>query len=189
MTLLIENRKIEFMKRESKDTMIASIENFHLPRYDEIPNVGLYLEQITKYINEYLAPFEDLTITASMISNYVKKGLIANPVKKQYYREQIAYLFFIAAAKSVLSLDNIALFLEMQKETYPAKKAYDYFCLEFENVLPHVFGLKDQLDIIGADNTDEKLMLRNTIITIAHKLYLEKCFHALRIEKTEDQET
>lgn len=176
------------MKKELKESMNASIENFHFPKYDEIPNVGLYLEQITKYINEYLAPFEDLTITASMISNYVKKGLIANPVKKQYYREQIAYLFFIAATKSVLSLDNIALFIERQKSTYPAKKAYDYFCMEFENVLPYVFGLKDSLDTIGVDNTDEKIMLRNTVITVAHKIYLEKCFYAIRLEKEEASE-
>lgn len=189
MTLGIEKRKIKFMKRELKDTMTASIADFRLPKYEEIPNVGLYLEQITKYINEYLAPFEDLTITASMISNYVKKGLIANPVKKQYYREQIAYLFFIAAAKSVLSLDNIALFLEMQKETYSAKKAYDYFCMEFENILAHVFGLKENLDIIGEDNTEEKAMLRNTIITVCHKIYLEKCFHALRAEKEDTPTT
>ena len=173
------------MNEMTKEMITAPIRDFHFPKYDEIPNVGLYLEQITKYINEYLAPFEDLTITASMISNYVKKGLIANPVKKQYYREQIAYLFFIAAAKSVLSLDNIALFLEMQKSTYSAQKAYDYFCLEFENVLPYVFGLKESLDTIGVDNTDEKIMLRNTIITVAHKIYLEKCFHATRLEKEE----
>jgi DNA-binding transcriptional MerR regulator len=170
------------MNEKTKEMITAPIRDFHFPKYDEIPNVGLYLEQITKYINEYLAPFEDLTITASMISNYVKKGLIANPVKKQYYREQIAYLFFIAAAKSVLSLDNIALFLEMQKSTYTAKKAYDYFCLEFENVLSHVFGLKENLDTVGEDNSHEKTMLRNTIITIAHKIYLDKCFYVLRME-------
>ena len=176
------------MNEQTREMMTASIKDFHFPKYDEIPNVGLYLEQITKYINEYLAPFEDLTITASMISNYVKKGLIANPVKKQYYREQIAYLFFIAAAKSVLSLDNIALFLEMQKATYPSKKAYDYFCMEFENVLSHVFGLKENLDTIGVDNTHEKTMLRNTIITIAHKIYLDKCFHTIRMEQNSNSE-
>lgn len=176
------------MNENARKMMTVPIENFHFPKYDEIPNVGLYLEQITKYINEYLAPFEDLTITASMISNYVKKGLIANPVKKQYYREQIAYLFFIAAAKSVMSLDNIALFLEMQKATYPAKKAYDYFCMEFENVLPYVFGLKENLDTVGVDNTHEKTMLRNTIITIAHKIYLDKCFHVIRMENEASNE-
>lgn len=172
------------MRKESKEQMASLISNFHFPTYHEIPNVGLYLEQVTKYINEYLAPFDNLTITPSMISNYVKKGLLANPIKKQYYREQIAYIFFIAAAKSVLSLDNLLLFKERQKDTYPVDIAYDYFRLEFENVLQYVFGLKDSLDIVGSDqNTDEKTMLHNTIITVAHKIHLDMCFEALRNEK------
>ena len=162
--------------------MAESIRDVRLPRYEEIPNVGLYLEQVTKYIEEYLAPSENLTITASMISNYVKKGLVANPVKKQYNREQIAYLIFIAAAKSVLSLDDISLFLEMQKQTYATQKAYDYFCMEFENVIQYIFGLKDSLENVGIEQSDEKIMLRNTIITVAHKIYLEKCFQAIRKE-------
>ena len=172
------------MTQEVKELMNASIREFHLPKYEEIPNVGLYLEQITKYINEYLAPLENLNITASMISNYVKKGLVANPVKKQYNREQIAYFFFIAAAKSVLSLDNISLFVNIQRQTYDAQTAYEYFRMELENVLHYVFGLKDTLDNIGSDrNTDEKMMLRNTVITVANKIYLEKCFDAVRKEQ------
>jgi len=170
------------MKKETKEQMAESIRDVRLPRYEEIPNVGLYLEQVTKYIEEYLAPIENLTITASMISNYVKKGLVANPVKKQYNREQIAYLIFITAAKSVLSLDDISLFLEMQKQTYATKKAYDYFCMEFENVIQYIFGLKDSLENVGIEQSDEKIMLRNTIITVAHKIYLEKCFQAIRKE-------
>ena len=87
-----------------KEVKASRVQQFRLPRYQELPDVGLYLEQTTKYLNSFLAPLGCLEITSSMISNYVKKGLIANPVKKQYGREQIAYLFFIAVAKSVLSL-------------------------------------------------------------------------------------
>lgn len=175
------------MKKETKQLMATSIENFHFPKYEEIPDVGLYLEQVTKYINGYLAPLDNLAITPSMISNYVKKGLIANPIKKQYYREQIAYVFFIAIAKSVLSLDNIRLFMEMQTITYPIEVAYDYLCKEFENVLLYVFELKDHLDTIGTDHyTDEKIMLRSTIITVAHKIYLDKCFNAIRAERKQN---
>ena len=53
--------------------MADPIHNFHLPRYQEIPDVGLYLEQTAKYIDSYLSPLEDISITGSMISNYVKK--------------------------------------------------------------------------------------------------------------------
>lgn len=171
------------MKRESKERIAASIEHFHFPKYEDIPNVGLYLEQVTKYINEYLVPLDNLAITPSMISNYVKKGLIANPIKKQYSREQIAYIFFIAVAKSVLSLDNIRLFMDMQEKTYPIEVAYDYFCMEFENVIQYVFKLKDSMDTVGTNrNTDEKMMLRNTIITVSNKIYLDKCFNAVKEE-------
>ena len=78
------------MKATTKEYIAASVRNFRLPRYEEIPNVGLYLEQTAKYINEYLAPMQDGALTPSMISNYVKKHLISNPIKKQYSRDQIA---------------------------------------------------------------------------------------------------
>ena len=156
-----------------------SIRQFRLPDYETIPDVGLYLEQTTKYITDRLAPLPTLTITNSMIGNYVKRGLIANPVKKQYNRDQIAYLIFIVVAKSVLSLEDIQLLIDLQKNSYDKKTAYQYFCNEFENVLQTVFGLKDTVDAIGMDNTQEKQMLRNTIITVAHKIYLDLCFSAI----------
>ena len=89
------------MKPEIKQQVAEVFRDFRLPRYHEIPNVGLYLEQITKYICESLAPLQENVLTSSMISNYVKKNLISNPVKKLYSRDQIAYLIFIAIAKTV----------------------------------------------------------------------------------------
>ena len=173
---MTENRKLR---------VAESIRDFTLPRYDEIPNVGLYLEQTAKYISEYLDCLGDFTLTRSMISNYVKKGLITNPVKKQYNREQIAYLIFIAVAKNVLSMEDLRLLVGEQQKTYEPSVAYNYFCLELENVLFYVFGLKDTLDTVGVDNTLEKDMLRSTIITVAHKVYLDKYFEVLHSEEAE----
>lgn len=162
----------------NQDTL-RRIETYHLPRYTEIPNVGLYLNQAARFINEYLEPFCDMNITESMISNYVKKHLVANPQKKQYNREQLAYLLFIAVAKSVLSLDNIQCLLTLQKQTYDSQIAYDYFCCEFENILQYIFGIKDTLDTIGKDDNDMKLLFRNVINTVAHKIYLDHCFRTV----------
>ena len=175
---MTENRKLR---------VADSIRNFTLPHYDEIPNVGLYLEQTAKYISEYLDCLGDFTLTRSMISNYVKKGLITNPVKKQYDREQIAYLIFIAVAKNVLSMEDIRLLVREQQKTYSPAVAYEYFRLELENVLFYVFGLKESLDTVGVDNTQEKDMLRSTIITVAHKVYLDKYFEVLHSEEEEEK--
>ena len=171
------------MKQNSKEEIKNLIKDFSLPRYGDIPNVGLYLEQVVKYISEYLEPLGSFSLTASMVSNYVKKDLIGNPVKKQYDREQIARLFFVAVAKNVLSMEDIRLLFEMQHETYEPRRAYDYFCSEFENVLQFVFGLKENLDTVGTDSNDTKTMLRNTIIAVAYKVYLDKYLAALHSEE------
>lgn len=159
-----------------------SIRGFALPRYEEIPDVGLYLEQTARYISGYLSCLGEFTLTRSMISNYVKMGLVANPVKKQYDRQQIAYLLFIAVAKTVLSLEDIRLLVGLQRASYAPAVAYDYFCTEMENVLFYTFGLKETLDAVGEEDTEEKDLLRGVIVTVAHKVYLDKVFARLHSE-------
>lgn len=167
------------MPEDFKDTLKEAAKDFRLPKYNEIPSVGLYLEQTAKYITETGYNGESV-ITGSMISNYVKKGLISNPVKKQYSRDQIAYLIFISMAKTVLSMEDIRLLIELQKKSYPNEKAYNYLVDEFENVIGYVFGLKDEMEMIGRNNNEVKVMLRNLIITVAHKAYLDMCFKYYR---------
>ena len=171
------------MKLETKQQVAQSVKDFRLPRYHEIPTMGLYLEQATKYIGEYLAPLGEYTLTPSMISNYVKKGLIANPVKKLYSRDQIAYLFFIAVAKSVLSLDALTGFIKVQQSSYTLSKAYNYFAEEFENLLQFTFELKDTMEMVGEDSTDEKRLLYTCIVAAVQKVYLEKCLEAIAKEE------
>lgn len=171
------------MKQETKQRISEAFRDFRLPRYHEIPNVGLYLEQTTKYICENMAPLQENILTGSMISNYVKKGLVSNPVKKQYSRDQIAYLFFIAIAKTVLSLDALTGFIKLQQQTYALPKAYDYFVEELENLLQFTFELKDTIEFNGEDSTDEKRLLYSCIAAVVQKVYLEKCLEAIANEE------
>lgn len=97
-------------------------------------------------------------------------------------REQIAYLFFIAVAKSVLSLDALTGFIRLQQQTYSLETAYDYFCDELENFLEYTFGLKDTVAVSGKDNTDEKRLLFTCIVAAIQKVYLEKCLRAIAEE-------
>ncbi len=117
-----------------KKTETKDLKQFNLPTYKEIPAVGLYLDQTSKYINECLCGLDDMEITNSMISNYVKKHLIANPVKKQYGRDQIACLLFIALTKSSLSLEDVRHLFDLQKEKYSSEEAYSYFRDLFDEV-------------------------------------------------------
>lgn len=173
------------MKTQTKQQIADAVRNFRLPRYDEIPSVGLYLEQVTKYIGEFLDPIQEGALTASMISNYVKKHLIDSPVKKQYSRDQIAYLIFIAVAKNVLSLDALINFIHLQQRTYSAQRAYDYFCTEFETLLHFTFEVSENAELGFDDASDEKRLLFSCIVAVTQKLYLEKCLEAIAAEETE----
>ena len=174
------------MDQNWKAEAAAALRRFHLPAYEDIPDVGLFLEQVVQYINSYFAPLTPGIITASMVSNYVKKDIIARPLRRQYDREQIASLFFITAAKSVVTLEELQAIFRVQRRSYPPNIAYDYFRMEMENVLAYVFGLKDAPDAVGVEQTEEKTMLRNIIIAAAHRLYLAVYLQALSKETKDD---
>ncbi len=167
------------MEKDLKAQFVARVEVFRLPRYSELPNMGLYLEQVTKYINGFLNTLGCPEITPSMISNYVKKGVISAPVKKQYNAEQIAYLLFVSFAKSVLSLENIMQMVIMQRAIYDVETAYNYFCSELENMLRYIADLQDTVKNIGTTNTEEKTMFRSVIIAASHIVFLNNCFESV----------
>ena len=173
------------MDKEMKRRMAESVRGLRLPRYAEIPTVGLYLEQTIKYINSYLAPLGCLELTGSMVSNYVKKGLIPAPVKKQYFPEQISYLFFVALAKNLTSMENIDLLISVQRETYTLPVAYDYMCGELENMLFYFFGLKDSPEEVGETDSDEKNLLRGLIMSAANVIYLNNYIEYVRRQNQE----
>ncbi len=171
------------MRETTKKAMANSIRGFHLPRFDELPDVGYYLEQTVTYINQCIAPLGCGQITGAMISNYVKQSVISGPVKKQYYNEQIAHLMVIAIVKNVLSIENISKLFCMQKGVYTDQVAYDYFCSELENMLFYIYGVNDTVEEIGVTNSDLKTMLRGVIISVSHMIYLNTCFHAIEAEE------
>lgn len=161
------------------ETIIEYVSNNKMPRYNELTNVGLYLEQTVKYINEILEPLH-ISITPSMLSNYVKKGYIERPVKKLYYAEQIAYLVFIVVAKQVLSMENISSLLELQKATYSTEAAYNYFCDELEHMIRMTFEKWSNQEPVADDISYEKKVLRSVVIAVSHIIYLNYCFeHSL----------
>lgn len=162
-----------------KDVLSDSIRGFRLPRYQEIPDVGLYLEQTAKYINHSLQPLGFGELTGSMIRNYVKQGLVSNPVNKQYSANQIAHLLSIAVLKQVIPLEQIQNFFLVQRKVYADEVAYNYLCEELENILYHRFGLKSEFENVGVTDTVVKEMLRSAIVAISHIVYLNACLKTL----------
>lgn len=157
--------------------------SFALPRYDQIPTVGLYLKQVTTYLRQVVTPFANVKVTSSMVSNYVKHHLIDRPQHKLYSREQIAQLLFIVIAKNVLDQAELRTAIQIQMRTYDIEVAYNYFVAELQNVTEYVFGQRATLKKVGQDHTHQKEMLRNIIMAFAYQAYLHDYFQTVDLSK------
>ncbi|MCR4951664.1 MAG: DUF1836 domain-containing protein, partial [Solobacterium sp.] len=106
------------------DEVTAALKQFRLPEYSQIPDVGLYLEQVARYINGFLTDFPEMEVTPSMISNYAKQKLFDRVNKKTYTQDQIALLIFIIMTKNVLSIDRIRILLNQIRSENVSIAAY-----------------------------------------------------------------
>lgn len=163
------------------------VSGFTLPRYHQLPDFRLYVDQVIELVEGALLPLssarDEKWITPTMIGNYVKQGVIPRPIGKRYTREHVAYLIFLCCSKQVLAIGEVQALVDVQKRTFPLETAYDYFCTEFEGVLEHVFTgatLKPDSSRTGAYETR---LIRSVAFAVAHKIYLS---HYLRFltEKT-----
>ena len=69
-----------------------------LPRWDELPDIELYMDQVITLMGKYfgwLSPQDESVLTSSMINNYVKIGIIPAPIKKKYSRTHLFRLIII----------------------------------------------------------------------------------------------
>ena len=103
---------------------------FSYPKWEDIPNIDLYLDQVLLYVNQVCAPIspdKEKGLTASMVNNYVKHGYLIKPDKKKYQRKQIARLIAITTLKSVFSIQEIAQTLNTLQTQASSDQLYDAF--------------------------------------------------------------
>ena len=79
---------------QNNEERIEKIIKHHLPRWNELPEIDLYLDQVVNYLEKYLGILssndDDKIITKTMINNYVKQGIMPAPEKKKYGKTHIA---------------------------------------------------------------------------------------------------
>lgn len=105
------------------------LNNFRLPDWKDIPDIGLYMNQLIDLLRRYLDYLppelkEEQFITAATINNYVRTKVMPEPVKKRYFREHIAYLLVILTMKQSLSLSLIHQLLPMGLSTEEIRELY-----------------------------------------------------------------
>ena len=121
----------------------STITNFHIPRWSELPNLDLYLDQtvtiLEKYLKNYIGNKDETIITKTMINNYVKQGLIKPPKNKKYNKIHIATLFVICTLKQIYSISDISELIKLAINTARFNHAYDQFCEALEKAILYTF--------------------------------------------------
>lgn len=174
-----------------ENTSKISIENLHIPRWEELPNIDLFLEQVVTLINQSLEPYifihmdnqeDNELLTKTMINNYVKHGIIEAPIKKQYSKSQVAKLFAICVLKQVYSMQDIKKLIAMALKS-DIKVSYNKFCDLFEEALDCSYNKKDFID--KTSTNEYQYLLKTVLLSCSYKIY-SKNIVAIEEKKSED---
>ena len=108
------------------------LDNYRLPDWEEIPDFGLYMDQVVTLLTDYLDYMppelkEEQIITPAAINNYVRKKIMPEPIKKKYYRAHIAYLIMVCTLKQSLSIPTLKTMIPMGLGEEELKRVYSAF--------------------------------------------------------------
>lgn len=88
--------------------ILDDIDTFNI---DDIPNIDLYMDQVTTYLNDKFANIkrheDDKLMTKTMINNYVKSRLLPSPEKKKYTKDHMMVLIMIYFFKNIISINDV----------------------------------------------------------------------------------
>ena len=166
------------MENENKlQKQANAMAELSLPSFEELPDLGLYMDQVTGYLNRYLHAIspdgEEAPLTSSMINNYVKNGHITRPLQKKYSREQLAALYMLCSLKGNLSISDAAALVCFLSEGEGMGDAYNSFIAEQKAVMGEV---ADTVAGLSNDPGDEE------ITALAHRLAQRACAERLASE-------
>lgn len=164
------------------------LDRYRLPTWEQIPNIGLYMEQVIALLKQYLDYLppelkEEQFLTASTINNYVRTKIMPEPIKKRYYRVHIAYLLIICTLKQGLSIALIQKILPIGLSDEELHQRYDVYARRhrlaavfFIEQIRHLAG--PILDHADADryssDTTEELIVSSVVLGGLSRLLAEK---------------
>ncbi len=89
------------------EEIIQELINTNTLDISNIPNIDLYVDQLTTFIEDNLYSNKENQLTKPMINNYCKNKVIPPAEKKKYTKTHLLLLIIMYNTKSVLSLPDI----------------------------------------------------------------------------------
>ena len=162
--------------------------NYRLPAWEEIHDIGLYMDQVVTLLRQYLDYLppelkEEQVITPAAINNYVRKKIMPEPVKKKYYRTHIAYLIMICTLKQCMSISTLQTMIPMGLSTEELERTYTafasrhrasalFFIEQVREVAAGILDHDEQTEISTNDTVD--LITTSAVVSGFARLLAEK---------------
>ena len=139
-------------KNDLLNSILASIERIDYVKSADIPNIDLYMDQVTTFMEKALGSSkrypEDKILTKTMINNYAKNDLLPPPNKKKYSKEHLMILTFIYYFKGIISIKDIeALLTPITTKYFQSDTSLDITRI-YDEVCAHD---KDRANILQED--------------------------------------
>ena len=124
------------------------LNNYKLPAWKELPDIGLYMDQIISYMPRQLIHFgdedsldfipmedsKDKPVTPTTINNYVRLKVMPAPEKRKYYRVHIAFLIMIFTLKQGISINGLQQLLPSTADEEEIKNFYTSYVERLQEV-------------------------------------------------------
>ena len=166
----------------NKDSIIHddTIKNFHIPRWNELPTLDLYMNQVIALIDTTLGAFFSeigaASLTKNMVNNYVKAKIVDAPVNKKYPKLSVAMIIVVYILKNCYATDEIGKLIKLAISLEATEITYNRFCEAIENAVSDVFSGRVSIcneEIPGRDN---KYLMENFALSFACKVYVQRTF-------------
>ena len=174
------------------ESILESIARIDYVKSSEIPNIELYMDQVTTFMEEALKSSkrypDDKILTKTMINNYAKNNLLPAPNKKKYSKEHLMVLTFIYYFKNILSIKDIERLLNPITEKYfdqtsdlNISRIYDEVCAFekdrtsiLQEDIKSVFSASQATFTDVADGDRETLQFFSLICMLSLDVYVKK---------------
>lgn len=129
------------------DELLENFGNFNI---SDIPDIDLYMDQVTTLLNGKFDAFkrndDDKLLTKTMINNYAKFKLLPPPEKKKYSKDHIIVLIMIYFFKNVLSINDIGTLIGPAVEEFFHNKEHPLETI-FDDFVSNIQQINDKNEI------------------------------------------
>ena len=119
------------------DSLLTQLREHRPAAWDQLPDFALYMDQVLNYMDRQVIRFDEADgLTAAMVNNYTKSGLVPRAKGKKYDRDHLAYLTVICVLKHVMSTKDMDFLIreELQGER-GIPDSYAAFCESLDSAL------------------------------------------------------